>query len=295
MSQNLIKVGFLVSYDYEYMKTALPLVYNYADTITLAIDKNRETWSGERFEIDPSFFDWVKEIDRDNKIQIYEDSFHVEGLSTIECDTRERNMLSQFMEEGGWHIQIDSDEYFLDFEGFISYLRTLDISKPTEIHAELITLYQKDDSGYFYTDSNETFPLATNVVNDYRLVRKTVHGTPLYTKFKLLHQSWARSEEEIIFKLKSWGHKNDFDVDAYFQFWKAVNRHTYKYVRSFHPLDGWIWQTLEYIPSLNMNEVISIVRQKMLDKEKQRHIDEKIKLKDWVPLALYKLKAKINK
>ena len=294
MSQNIIKVGFLVSYDYEYMKTALPLVYEHADTISLAIDKNRETWSGEKIDIDQAFFDWLKDIDVNNKIKIYEDSFHVKELSAIECDTRERNMLARFMGEGGWHVQIDSDEYFLDCEGFVRYLQSLDITKPTEIHAELITLFRRDDSGYFYTDSNETFPVATNLINDYKLVRKTVHGASIYTKFKVLHQSWARSEEEIAFKLKNWGHKTDFNVDAYFQFWKSVNRYTYKYVRSFHPLDGWIWQSLEYAPSLDMSTVIDVVKQQLIDKERSKKAEERIKLKDWIPLAFYKLKTKIK-
>jgi hypothetical protein len=33
----------------------------------------------------------------------------------MECDTRERNMLAKYMGEGGWHVQIDADEYFADF------------------------------------------------------------------------------------------------------------------------------------------------------------------------------------
>lgn len=293
MSQNIIKVGFLVSYDYEYMKTALPLVYEHADTITLAIDKNRETWSGEKIDIDQVFFDWLKEIDVDTKIQIYEDTFHVKELSAIECDTRERNMLARFMGEGGWHVQIDSDEFFLDFEGFVRYLQSLDITKLTQVYAKWITLYKEDEKGYLYTDSNEVFPLATNIP-DYNLCRGSATGKIIYTEFKVLHQSWARSEEEIAFKLKNWGHRTDFNVDAYFQFWKSVNRYTYKYVRSFHPLDGWIWQSLEYAPSLDMPTVIDVVKQQLIDKERSKKAEERIKLKDWIPLAFYKLKTKIK-
>jgi hypothetical protein len=35
-----IKVGMLVSYDYESIKNSLPPVYDYADRIVLAVDKD---------------------------------------------------------------------------------------------------------------------------------------------------------------------------------------------------------------------------------------------------------------
>ena len=41
----------------------------------------------------------------------------------LKNDTRERTMLSEKMGIGNWLIQIDSDEYFIDFEDFIKQLR----------------------------------------------------------------------------------------------------------------------------------------------------------------------------
>ena len=79
-----INVGFLVSYDYKYLKSSLPLIYEDSSSITLAIDINRNTWSGSTFNIDNSFFEWIKEIDLDNKISIYEDDFYKKELSSIE-------------------------------------------------------------------------------------------------------------------------------------------------------------------------------------------------------------------
>lgn len=48
----------------------------------------------------PKVFEWVKSIDTEGKISIYEDDFYVPGLSNRENDTRERNMLARFMGEG---------------------------------------------------------------------------------------------------------------------------------------------------------------------------------------------------
>ena len=62
-TMNKIQVGFLISYDYELLKNALPRVYDDADTIFLAIDKQRKTWNGASFSINDSFFLWIKEFD----------------------------------------------------------------------------------------------------------------------------------------------------------------------------------------------------------------------------------------
>lgn len=44
-------------------------------------------------------------------------------MSTIDLDTRQRNMMAKVMGEGGWHLQIDSDEYPIDFEKLTTFLR----------------------------------------------------------------------------------------------------------------------------------------------------------------------------
>ena len=59
----MIKVGFLVSYDFKYLYRSIPLVYNDADLIVLAVDKERLTWSGNPLVIDPDFFEWVQKFD----------------------------------------------------------------------------------------------------------------------------------------------------------------------------------------------------------------------------------------
>ena len=89
-----IQVGYLISYDYELIKNSLPNVYKESDTIFLAIDVNRKTWKGDIIEINPDFFDWIKSFDTDNKIVIYEDDFYVQSLTAMQCEVRERKMLS---------------------------------------------------------------------------------------------------------------------------------------------------------------------------------------------------------
>jgi len=289
-----IKVGMLVSYDYAYVRNSLPLIYPFADSITFAIDKERKTWSGESFEIPDSFFEWVESFDTEKKINIYEDNFFVPSLTAIECDTRERNMLAAYMGQGGWHLQIDSDEYFLDFKGFVHYLRTIEVEKDTQVYAKWITMYKKNNQDVFLIDTNEVFP-AASINPKYKLARLSETSNNIYTGFKVIHQSWAREEDEIELKIRNWGHNTDFDAQAYFNFWKSINKQTYKYVRSFHPLDAWLWPSLDYFEAKDIQELTEKVKTYLIEKEKNERQKEKIKIKDFLPPALYKIKTILKK
>lgn len=277
---NIFKVGYLISYDYEYLKSSLPTIYEYASSITIAVDKDRKTWAGNSFDIPESFFVWIKKIDIDNKIRIYEDSFFVPGLTPMESETRERNMLAKNMgESSGWHIQIDADEYFIDFKSFTNYLQTLDIKRPTLVHAELITLFKQNNQDYFYIDSNESYPLATNTPH-YTSARGINHiKQKIYTKYKVLHQSWARSEEEITTKMNNWGHKNDFNTLSYLNLWKSIDRHNYIYLKDFHPLDRITWNELKYANADNINQLIKKIEQLQIMEAQKSEKKKKFSLK----------------
>ena len=59
----MIKVGYLVSYDYNMLLTSINQLYNFVDRIYIAIDKDRKTWSGNNFELPQSFFDEINLYD----------------------------------------------------------------------------------------------------------------------------------------------------------------------------------------------------------------------------------------
>ncbi len=256
----MIKVGFLVSYDYEYLKISLPLVYDHADKICLAIDINRSTWSGGSFIIPDTFFEWLRSIDTDKKIHILEDNFFVPTLSTSENDTRERNMLAEFMGEGGWHVQLDSDEYFYHFDDFVRYLKTKDHylkdpeQNPISIAAYLITLFKKADAGYLYINSYESYRLVTNYPK-YIMARNTGQKT-IFTSYCIFHQSWARESAEIRKKIAAWGHSEDFDRAKYLEFWENVDENNYKDYRNIHPVYKKLWKRLYYGPGSTVQEFL---------------------------------------
>lgn len=252
-----IKVGVLISYDYKYFKNSLPTYYKYVDEIVLAIDQDRKTWSGIPFVIEEEFFKWIKEVDVNNKIRIYEDNFHLPNLNALENDSRERTLLGKFMGDGGWHIQIDADEYFIDFPSFINDLRVIEKGKTQDLTIWLkwVTLYKKCKNGYVFINSNEQFPIATTKP-EYVAARVTKNTRKVELNHKVIHQSWARKEQEISQKLESWGHNIDFPLISYFNFWKAIDDYTYKFVQNFHPLTPHTWPKLEYCKATTVEELI---------------------------------------
>ena len=284
---NQIKVGFLVSYDFLYLKHSIPIVYDHVDYIALAIDINRKTWSGSSFTIPDEFFDWIISIDTKKKIHIYEDDFCIPSLTPIENDTRERTMLGKFMGEGGWHVQIDSDEYHVDFGAFISYLKKLDISVPSLVLVQSVTMFKQDNEGTYMVVSKEMLPTATNCPN-YGGARFVYDMKRFDAPFKMLHQSWARPEQEIYYKITNWGHRDDFDVEEYFKLWTFTNKFNCRYIKDFHPLTPKTWESLEYLPSKNISELLNIYKKRDEDEKREKKENKyKILLKKFVPPIFY--------
>lgn len=262
--KEVIKVGILVSYDYENIYNSLPIIYNDVDSITLAVDINYRTWSGNYFDIKQDFFKWIEEIDVDDKINIYKDDFYI-GIDVrpMVADTRERNMLANVMGKGGWHIQLDADEFFINFKEFVSILRKIPSrnKQDVDIYCNFIPLYKQDENGYYLIDFKkhvkQSVPIATNKPN-YKVARLS-DNLRISFDFNMIHNSWARNEQDLYYKLKNWGHAKDFDVDSYFEKWKKLNNYNYKEYINFHPFFPHSWPGLRYVKAKNIMEVINII------------------------------------
>ena len=258
----LINVGILVSYDYIFLKDSLPLIYKESDRIILALDKNYNTWSGNRFIVEQSFFDWIIEFDKDKKIEFYREDFYVSTLTSMQNETRERTMLAECFEKGSWYIQLDSDELFINFEGYTKALKDnssyLKNPKKNQVQICLffVNLFKKVDGGYLYVSKPfEPFSTATNFIN-YKVARVT-YGQKKYLPFFVVHNTWARENEEIYFKLNNWGHNKDFDVEKYFSLWKNVTKDNFNELKNFHPVEGKKWQELSFCPGENLKDVVT--------------------------------------
>ncbi len=92
--------------------------------LSTSLDKERRTWAGNTFELPAGFMDWVRSFDTDQKIDAYVDSFHIPSLSPLALDTRQRQMTADHVGlENTWNVQVDADEYVLNFREFVTYSR----------------------------------------------------------------------------------------------------------------------------------------------------------------------------
>lgn len=255
-----IHVGFLLSYDYDKLKKSIPPVYKEADAIFIAMDHKNRTWSGETFEVDPAFFEWLEAFDVDNKIQLYKDDFYDADLIAIENDNRERHMLSLKMDIGNWLVQIDSDEYFVDFANYVKDLRRFDsyLDNPEknniQIAAYLINLYKYTDNGVLFIKEPTRGIIATNYPN-YKVARNT-RKRIVYTQNILLHESIARDEAELVLKLDNWGHNIEVhDKEAFIEKWRTTNKSNYKERENFFYIEPEKWKHLEFCEGNTIEEI----------------------------------------
>ena len=254
-----IQVGYLVSYDYELLKNSIPTIYADSDTVFLAIDKKRKTWKGDDIEITPDFFDWIKTIDIENKIVIYEDDFYVPTLSTMQCEVRERKMLAEKMGIGNWLIQIDADEYFLDFKSLVIFLKSKNhfLKNPEknqiQVSPFLINLYKRLDEGILYVESPTKQLVATNYPSykNGRQTRKRI----IYFRGLILHECLSRTKKELELKFDNWGHNVDINKKQFLEKWENVNENNYKSMENFFYLDPKIWKKLAFVKGTTIKEV----------------------------------------
>jgi hypothetical protein len=265
----VIKVEICVAYDWEMLRTCIPRIYNSADIICLGLDKDRHAWSGERFDFDnQAFRKFISDIDVEKKIKVYEEDFSLSELDKRQNCNRHRKMMADYLGVGGWHVQVDADEYFLDFEGFTAYLKKLNPAPSPEqralnVNCPFIPLIKKIPTGYLYVDFMdrlpEIIPMATNRP-DYQRARQNGHFNHI-TPFYVVHETWARSEEELWFKINNWGHASEElteveKTQSYFNLWKALDVYNYRYVRNFHPILSDVWPALKFAEGSTIDDML---------------------------------------
>lgn len=257
----MIGVSYLLSYDYNYFFTSVKQLYPYVAKIVVAIDSDRLTWSGNKFEIPQSFFEDVKKFDTRNIIEFYFDKFYIAELSPMECENRERNLALAKLINYKWKVQLDVDEYIYDFAEIVKYLEkhcylaVFPKLTPVLFKGKLITIFKTLDSGYLYIDNKEQFNFITNQ-NQNSFVRNNDKCSSFKFNAAVIHQSWARDEEEIWMKVQNWGHKNQFDAQRYISFWNGLNLENYKSTTNFHPLSPAVWDKLHYIEAVSIDDFI---------------------------------------
>jgi hypothetical protein len=163
----------------------------------------------------------------------------------------------------GLCLQIDVDEYHVNFKGLVHYLKQhekkLTSSKKYQICIPSVDLFKVFDDGVLCISDFSMFNSGSNHP-EFTMGRKCKNQQKLYVPFYFIHQSWGRTANDLYLKLKNWGHNEDFDVDTYFSFWKSITKQNYKDHKNFHPLNGKSWKKLEYIEGDTIQKNVSNIR-----------------------------------
>lgn len=242
-----------IAYDYKFSYAAIMSYYDIADEIILAIDEDRISWAGKKYEFNENEFkEKIKDIDKDKKIKIIESNFHQN--IPIQNDTQERNFISKLC-TGDYIIGIDSDEILLNSKEFLSWLNNQENLK-SDILCTWYTVYKSFGERFLITEPNETTIIGTNLKGYYNKCRFTSRNSaifkPLLSPLKVLHFSWGRNKEDFVKKLKNWSHTGDFNIDKYITIWDEINLKNYKRHSNLHPLavkDFW-----KYLRETNLEE-----------------------------------------
>jgi len=257
-----VKVGFCVAYDWELLQYALPLVYKDSDVICLSIDKDRMSWANQSYAFDNErFYALINSIDTDHKIKFLEEDFHIASLSPSENEVRQRELMAKFMGSGGWQIQLDCDEYFLNFTGFVQFLRKLPSNSYQDVNVccAIMTLFKQVEGGFlsipFHSKNKIEFFQIASRNPAFTYGRRNGYFN-IYTDFVILHQSWARSAQDVYDKIANWGHKNDFDTQAYFERWNTLSAENYAAFTDFHPINPPLWSSLVLMQANSIGDLI---------------------------------------
>lgn len=240
----------LVAYDYRYAYSSIRSYYDIADEIIVGVDIDRLTYMKRPFHFDMGEFQqFVSQIDREGKIRVVEQDFHVAD-HPMGNEVRERQILSKECKPGNWVVQIDVDEVFLNGPEFKAWL-TANNPQQNNVFGRWIAVFKCFGNQVLIIDPpGEPVPVATMTRNEYTSGRLTPQPGVM-SPLQMLHFSWGRTPEELAQKLTNWSHAKDFNLQAFFDMWQSVTLENYQQFKNFHPLHGPAWQSLK-LATLNV-------------------------------------------
>ena len=235
----------LISYDAHLLSNSIKKYYEYVDEIILGIDKDRISWSNNKFSFDEdTLWKELDKIDGEGKISIIEENFHKSEVA-IENDNYERNFLKDHC-ENDIIISIDADEnllnpkdFFIDFLPLtLPYLNKNDICMTwatpyKEIEDTTLVIADLDQTPFFgenqgfITHKNSTFTYA-------RWTDKSQLGLGrILSPLIAIHYSLCRKEDDLHEKIHNIGHSNIVEEDPFYDTWKKVTLENYNELRNF--------------------------------------------------------------
>ena len=256
----------LISYDAHFLPNSIKSYYDYVDEIVLGLDKDRISWSGNKFSFnEDSLWKELKKIDVDNKINIIEDNFHRSRVP-IENDTHERNYLKSKC-ENDWVFSFDADEVLVNArEFFIDFCPIVQDYTDVELMFTWFSMYKEfDDSYLIIADENRQNLFKKDVqgftanrdINTFTYCRWTNSTTKILSPLAIEHYSFCRTQSELDTKINNFGHSTESKNDIFYTVQKNVTKDNYMGLTNFKTTAGGPqWPTLRRVMKKDLQSVL---------------------------------------
>jgi hypothetical protein len=269
--------AYVLAAETSWIEASITSYYAIVDTIVVSYDRSGRGWTGAPIPV-AECLERLRSVDVDQKMRFCPGDYARPGHSPMENDTYQRQHALEVAQAGAdWVLAIDTDEVVPDAETFARRLQDV----PAEFAAvewPMRSLFRRMASGLYlevctplrrqlseYPGSVAVrpgiqFTAARRVQNprwrfDVRKVgrdpldgRRYAADRVIAKSEAILHFSWARAEAELIDKLESWSHKDDFDWRNYLdRVWRPAPRR-WPWMYNFHPIWPRLWPALRPVP-----------------------------------------------
>jgi hypothetical protein len=265
--------AYVLAAEPSWIEASITSYYAIVDTIVVSYDRSGRGWTGAPIPV-AECLDRLRSLDADQKMRFCPGDYARPGHSPMENDTHQRQHALEAAQAGAdWVLAIDTDEVLPDAGTFARRLRDV----PREFAAvewPMRSFFHRMASGLYlevctplrrqlseYPGSVAVRPgirfTAARRVQEpcWRFDIRNVGRNPLdgsgYRAHSviarseaILHFSWARTEAELMDKLRSWSHQGDFDWRDYVdRVWRPAPRR-WPWMYHFHPVWPRLWPAL---------------------------------------------------
>src|SRR5208283_1119069 len=215
--------AYVLAADPAWLETSMQSYYDIVEKIVVSYDRNKVGWTGHPLPIDECI-DRAKSIDTD-EVVTQPASLH-RRLAALPASTRcvRWPMRSLFQRAAdGRYLEVCSK-----LGGHVEEYFSIAVRPGTTLVEARFTF-------------EETVPFRSWTLSRESLLNSNCR---LARSETMLHFSWVRSEEQMMRKLRSWGHSRDFETDRYYrEVWlRAATDWTT--LRDFHPMTPPTWPRL---------------------------------------------------
>ncbi len=243
----------LISYDASYLVSSIKSYYNYVDEIVLGLDKDRISWSGNKFSFDEDkLWKELSTIDGDNKIEVVEGNFHRSAVP-IENDNYERNFLKEQC-SNDWIFSFDADEILVNADDFFNKFCPIVENYDVDLMFYWILPYKRVEDDEILVISkedrksipnNEVQGFTTLKHNTFNYCRWTNNQKRIQSPLAILHWSFCRPEDELDLKINNFGHSIESKQDPFYDIQAKVDINNYTQLRNFKTSNmGPQWESL---------------------------------------------------